>query len=112
MYETNIKIIEELIHLQKASLKQYVYFTIVIVGIGLTAIVCSQLFHDPNIKLVITAGGGIITAYSGLSFKELLNKKDNINLYFGFKNNLDFFRENADKQKEFENLLENYFFKH
>ena len=115
MYETNIKIIEQLIYLQKISLKQYIYYTAVIIGIGVSVIICGLIFFDrPEtvIKHVITAGGSIITAYSGLSFKEFLNKKDNINLYLGFKNNLEIFRENTEKQKEFENLMENYFFKH
>lgn len=113
MYDINIKILEELIKLQKSSLKLYIYYTVAIIVIGLFTVVCGQIFFTENnaIKTIITSGGSIITSFGGLSFKEFLTKKETINLYNTFKSNLEIYKENEEKQKQFEITLQNYLFK-
>ena len=113
MYDINIKTLEQLIKLQKSSLKLYVYYTVAIIVIGLFTIICGQLFFAENspIKTIISSGGTIITSFSGLSFKEFLTKKESINLYNTFKTNIEIYKDNEEKQRQFEITLQNYLFK-
>lgn len=112
MYEINLKLIDELIRLQKTSLKLYIYYTMGIVLLGIVLVTCGQLlFFNSTLKTIISSGGTIITSFSGLSFKEFLNKKENINLYNTFKTNIEIYKENSTKQEQFETTLQNYLFK-
>ena len=113
MYDINVKIVNQLINLQKSSLKIYTYYTIAIILIGLLTVISGQILFSENntIKTIISSGGTIITSFGGLSFKEFLSKKENINLYNTFKSNLEIYKENEEKQKQFELVLQNYLFK-
>ena len=112
MYDINLKILDDLIKLQKSSLKLYFYYTLAIVILGIFLVTIGQLlFSNSTIKTIISSGGTIITSFSGLSFKEFLTKKEKINLYRTFKNNVELYKENTKKQEQFETTLQNYLFK-
>ena len=112
MYDINIKIIDQLIQLQRSSLRLYFYYTIGIIILGILLATSGQLFFENTmVKTIISSGGTIITSFSGFSFKELLNKKENINLYSTFKSNIEIYKEDPKRQEQFENSLQNYLFK-
>lgn len=112
MYDINLRIIDQLIQLQKSSLKLYIYYTVGIIVLGIFLVTCGQLiFENSTIQTIISSGGTIITTFSGFSFKEVLNKKENINLYNTFKSNVIIYKENQLKQEQFEITLQNYLFK-
>lgn len=115
MYNTNLKIIEQLIELQRSSIKLYLYYTLGILSLGIILVICGRLLfsgsNNDTIKTIMTSGGAIISSFSGFSFKEFLNKKENINLYSTFQKTIEMYKENTTKQEQFETTLQNYLFK-
>jgi hypothetical protein len=112
MYDVNLKIVDQLIQLQRSSLKLYIYYTAGIIVLGILLATSGQLFFEnPTVKTIVSSGGTIITSFSGFSFKEFLNKKENINLYNAFKSNIEIYKEDSKRQEQFEISLQNYLFK-
>ena len=111
MYDTNIVLIEQLIQLQKTSLRYSRNFSFSVIGLGLLLLIFGQLslISNPTIKTIISSGATVIIAFSGISIKELFNKKDNISLYFQFKSMIELYKENPKEQERLKTILQNKF---
>lgn len=111
MYDENIQLIEQLIGLQKSSVKLYVNYSVLIISVGLGIILIGikqKLSHGDT---VITYGGIIFTMIGCFPLKELIHKKENIKLYKTLKSHLAIFKDNIERQHQYSNIIQGYFLK-
>lgn len=111
-YEINKQLIDKLILLQRSSIKVYIVYTAVIVGIGAMAICIGQAKNiEGTLKTLMTSGGTVIASFGGFSLKEYLNKIENIRLFKTLQATIEIYKENIPKQQQIETALQQYLIK-
>ena len=111
MYDENIELIEQLIRLQKASIKLYINYSILIISVGICIIligVKQLIWHG---DAIIALGGVIFTMISSFPLKELIHKKESIKQYKSYKMYLGVFKDNIEKQHQYSSIIQANFFK-
>jgi hypothetical protein len=93
--------IENLIDSQRAAIKLYFFFALVIFSIGIALLVfANSMAVSETTKTIINIGGAFISTLSGFPIKEVVNRKEKINTYHILKRHVIVIAEKGDEISE------------
>lgn len=99
MYEHNRMMVDQLIDIQRKSLVSYVIYTIVILLMALILYLGGRVFSNPSVLNAIDITSTFVSSLSGLSIKEIIDKKRCLDLVKNIKSSVDNNQNNPSQQE-------------
>ena len=99
LYEHNRILVDQLIEMQKKSLSSYIIYTLVILLLGAFLNLGGRTIANESLLNVINITSLFVSSLSGLSIKEMIDKKRTLDLVEGIRSNVEKNQANQSEQE-------------
>ena len=106
LYEHNRMLVDQLIKTQKKSLSSYVIYTFVVLIFGAFLYMSGRLISNESLLNAINITSSFVSSLSGLSIKEIIDKKRTLELVQGIKSTVDRNQDNQPEQEVIRTTLQ------
>ncbi len=99
LYEHNRILVDKLIETQKKSLFSYIIYTFIVLMLGALLYISGRVISNESLLNAINITSTFVSSLSGLSIKEILDKKRTLELVKGIKSTVDKNHNNQPEQE-------------
>jgi hypothetical protein len=106
LYEHNKLLADQLLKTQRKSLQSYIAYTLIILFLASLLYVCGQLISNKEILFAINVTSTFVSSLSGLSIKEIIDKKRTLELVQSIKFNVEKNQSDTTEQEIIKTTLQ------